>query len=230
MNFKKAFWVSDIHGCYDEFILMLKHWNPKEQLLVLGGDYIDRGQRSYDVLDVVQRLVYDNNGQVIALRGNHENLMIEAQETNNHELWVLNGGNKTLESIEHSVPIVLKEMVRFSKATELYYEFGNVLFVHAGVTRGVKRLDEMAEFDFTWNRDHYKTNNLTGKTIIFGHTPTRTIHNDTKNDDIWISKDGSKIAADGACVFGGQLNGLVVDLDGNILEKHVIKKVGEKDE
>ena len=151
--------------------------------------------------------------------------MIAAQETNNHELWVLNGGNKTLESIEHSVPIVLKEMVRFSKETELYYEFGNVLFVHAGVTRGVKRLDEMAEFDFTWNRDHYKTNNLTGKTIIFGHTPTRTIHNDTKNDDIWISGDGSRIAADGACVFGGQLNGLVVDLDGNILEKHVIKKV-----
>lgn len=43
--------ISDIHGCYNEFLLMLDkiHFSHKDQL-ILAGDYIDRGTQSYKML------------------------------------------------------------------------------------------------------------------------------------------------------------------------------------
>ena len=43
--------ISDIHGCYNEFLSMLeKIYFSESDNLVLAGDYIDRGKQSYEML------------------------------------------------------------------------------------------------------------------------------------------------------------------------------------
>ena len=43
--------ISDIHGCYDEFMELLKliHFSDRDELFVLG-DVIDRGPKPVEVL------------------------------------------------------------------------------------------------------------------------------------------------------------------------------------
>lgn len=43
--------ISDIHGCYNEFLSMLERISFSEaDHLILAGDYIDRGKQSYEIL------------------------------------------------------------------------------------------------------------------------------------------------------------------------------------
>ena len=48
--------------------------------------------------------------------------------------------------------------------------------------------------------------NETGKTFVFGHTPTMKLRTDGQ-PDLWVSED-NKIGIDGGAVYGGQLNGV----------------------
>lgn len=49
---------------------------------------------------------------------------------------------------------------------------GDVLFVHAGINQSLPDWRDSFEEDFLWNRRMFSQNNETGKTIVFGHTPT----------------------------------------------------------
>ena len=59
--------IGDIHGCYDEFVLLTKElgyqWNtdiplhPEGRKLVFLGDLTDRGKNSLAVIDTVSKLV-----------------------------------------------------------------------------------------------------------------------------------------------------------------------------
>ncbi len=76
--------IGDIHGCYDELILLekkIKTHSKKNNVLpyiISVGDLIDRGNKSAEVIEHF-RLGYQN-GTHIAMMGNHELLMIEALE------------------------------------------------------------------------------------------------------------------------------------------------------
>lgn len=72
----KIFAVSDIHSFYDELIEALDEAgfdrNNPNHLLVCCGDYLDRGPKSWDVIDFLSHL-----HNVVLVRGNHEDLMEE---------------------------------------------------------------------------------------------------------------------------------------------------------
>ena len=61
--------ISDIHGCFDEFLEMLDqvHFSERD-MLFLGGDYIDRGEKSAEML----RWLEDKPDNVICIQGNHD--------------------------------------------------------------------------------------------------------------------------------------------------------------
>ena len=61
--------MSDIHGCYDDFLTMLEqiNFNDDDQL-ILAGDYIDRGSQSFEMLKWIENAP-DN---VLLIKGNHE--------------------------------------------------------------------------------------------------------------------------------------------------------------
>ncbi len=61
--------MSDIHGCYDAFLAMLKKidFSDTDQL-IMAGDYIDKGTQSYEMLKWIEQCPPN----VRLLRGNHE--------------------------------------------------------------------------------------------------------------------------------------------------------------
>lgn len=80
--------VSDIHGCYQWLMEALKrrHFNPYEDLLISVGDIIDRGP------DCVKCLQLMDEKWFRAVRGNHEQMALDAIENNDFALWMSNGG------------------------------------------------------------------------------------------------------------------------------------------
>ena len=61
--------MSDIHGCFDELLDMLKTIDfTTDDKLIIAGDYIDRGNQSYEML----RWIEEKPDNVILLRGNHD--------------------------------------------------------------------------------------------------------------------------------------------------------------
>ena len=92
--------VSDIHGCLKTFKALVEEQvvlNPQDELYLLG-DFIDRGPDSKGVLDYVMQL--DEAGyQVHCLRGNHEDMMLQAvRDREDIGMWLFNGGQQALDS------------------------------------------------------------------------------------------------------------------------------------
>lgn len=67
--------ISDVHGHYEELMMLLEKadYNPNRDKLILLGDYIDRGEKSYEVIQMLKKL--QRKGSII-LRGNHEEILI----------------------------------------------------------------------------------------------------------------------------------------------------------
>lgn len=49
--------MSDIHGCYDELMTMLRKIKfSAEDKLIIAGDYIDRGTQNYEMLKWIESM------------------------------------------------------------------------------------------------------------------------------------------------------------------------------
>jgi serine/threonine protein phosphatase 1 len=85
--------LSDIHGCYKTLLALLKKC-PDEEVWC-AGDLVDRGSQSAEVVEHAIREKWK------CVRGNHEQMMIEAIEAGRGqtmEVWLQNGGDATLSS------------------------------------------------------------------------------------------------------------------------------------
>lgn len=97
--------ISDIHGCFDQFMEMLKliNFNEEDELYILG-DIIDRGPKSAEMLWWAIREAPSN---VHFLMGNHEDMMITACKEDTLTMrmgdsWAYNFGRDTIDQIRNS--------------------------------------------------------------------------------------------------------------------------------
>ena len=176
-DFKRILVIGDIHGHYKKFMSLYNKLNvTDEDLLIYLGDYIDRGpegETAY-VLDFMMREVKKDN--VIALRGNHEQMMIDF--FNDGDLnWLLNGGNKTGADIKNKMqtdPNIMTKVMEFADTRPLSHRMTingkDYFFCHAGVNPDVPLEEQKAE-SLLWIRDEF-INKYDGDTIVVvGHTP-----------------------------------------------------------
>jgi serine/threonine protein phosphatase 1 len=77
----RLFAIGDIHGCFDSLreLVENKIQLQKEDKLILLGDYIDRGNKSKEVVDFIIELS-KNGYDVIPLMGNHEAMLLDVFE------------------------------------------------------------------------------------------------------------------------------------------------------
>lgn len=162
--------MSDIHGEYKAMQLVLAQagYVPEADQLILLGDYIDRGPAVSAVVTELRRLVLAG---AVALRGNHEQMMIEAMASDEYELWEINGGRQTCASYAYAAK--MRSDAEFFAALPLYYETDRCIFVHAGLRPGVP-VDKQEEESLLWSRPR-DFEDYEGKTLVVGHTPVQTI-------------------------------------------------------
>src|SRR5690606_297313 len=154
MDKRRTIAISDIHGCLDEFLQLLRTvgYTAAADRLVLLGDYVDRGPKSREVLDTVLQLKQE--GEVIVLLGNHDRRFVDIAEDPDSPLverFFLHGGMETLASYwEAARPGEPFDRSRYRAACAwirehyphhldmlrqalLYYEEGTHVYVHAGL-------------------------------------------------------------------------------------------------
>ena len=173
---KRLFAIGDTHGCYDSFkeLVENKIQLQKDDKLILLGDYIDRGDKSKEVVDFIIELL-GNGYNLIPLMGNHEAMLLDAfKDEKNISKWIQNGGNETLKSFEiNSLKDIESKYIEFFKGLRYYYAFQDYLFVHGGFNDNLLNpfIDHSA---MLWKcGETYINPLLSDKTIVHGHNPVR---------------------------------------------------------
>ena len=230
--------MSDIHGCYDKYIQMLKKidFTDKDTLYVLG-DVIDRGDGSFKVL---QDMSMQTN--VIPIMGNHEyagyavlkdiqKLMFEVTDEN---LDALAESSLDIENIARTIEIwtnkyesastinefrmlseddrefMLEYIEEFSMYELIEVNGINYFLTHFGIPKGatLKNLDQYDGYDFIEAKLDYTTEYFKDTTIITGHLPTFVVDKKYRNH---IYRKNNIINIDTGAAFGETLACLCLD-------------------
>ena len=186
--------IGDMHGRSDVLADLLAtiredaNGSPRE--LVFLGDYVDRGPDSRGVIDLILGEADDPTASVMAIKGNHEEAMLEfLGDARSGPVWAQHGGGATLRSYgvrppanrmddadweraRRDLTAALPDTHRaFLEGLKLYLRRGDYLFVHAGIRPGVALAEQMPR-DLLWIRreflDHGKR---LEHVVVHGHTP-----------------------------------------------------------
>lgn len=205
--------MSDIHGCYAAFEAALQLVDLSgENKLILLGDYVHGGEDNYAVLDRIIALQRKyGEDKVIALRGNHEDMVIEGS-------WrISEHKSEHSHEIDYDEDDRDDEYISWMEDLPVYYVEGNTIFCHAGI-------DEEAEDMWEYNTDEYtftgKYPAQTGKfrcgdadmKIVAGHVYTSEIADDPRFHEIYFDGE-SHYYIDGMVLESGEILVLAVDTE-----------------
>jgi protein phosphatase len=212
--------IGDIHGCYDEFVMLTEKldysWesglpvHPQGRKLAFVGDLTDRGPQSLHVVQIVCDLVNDMNGYYVP--GNHCNKLYRYFLGRNvqvtHGLETTVAEYQALHKKEQNK--VRENFISLYEKSPLYHQLdqGNLIIAHAGIRQDyIGKSDKKvktfvlygditgnANPDGTPERRDWAKQYKGSAWIVYGHTPVqspRIIHN--------------TINIDTGAVFGGQL-------------------------
>jgi serine/threonine protein phosphatase 1 len=172
--------IGDIHGCLSAFDTLLATVNPQpgDQIVTLG-DYIDRGPNSKAIINRLIEL--HRRGQLVALRGNHELMMLRAREGDRYELyhWLTAGGESTLASYSQTATTkglasIPDEHWNFLENICVnWWETTSHFFVHANVYPNLP-LNQQPERMLFWQKFTNPPPHFSGKTMVCGHTSQKS--------------------------------------------------------
>ena len=194
--------IGDIHGCLkalDELVRLIAPV-PTDTIVFLG-DYIDRGPGSRGVVDRILALASQCN--VVALRGNHEEMLLAGRhdkDSRHSVFWRSNGGEQTIESYG-SVVQIPAEHIQFFQHCHLDHESDTHIFCHAAYGP-YRPMDQQDTDILLWHslRKSIPGPHMSGKIAVVGHTA----HSEVVNV-------GHLICIDTWCYGGGWLTGFDID-------------------
>jgi serine/threonine protein phosphatase 1 len=170
--------LGDIHGCFRALNTLVSYVPIRPDDLIVGlGDYVNRGPNSCAVLDWLA--ARKKAGGLVALRGNHEIMMLEARDNEAAvESWLSVGGNATLASYSYfgdrgQLIDVYDEHWDFLEQTVPYYETATHFFVHANALPEVP-LAEQPDYVLYWEQFNDPPAHESGKVMVCGHTSQKS--------------------------------------------------------
>ena len=221
---ERLYAIGDIHGRVDLLIRLLERieedgarfHDDRVIRLVFLGDYVDRGDDSRAVLEVLSDLAR-TGGTDMFLMGNHEATLLEFLDTPSiGPRWFSFGGLQTLasygvrpprgddEASLHRTRDAFAEALgahrKFLETLQLYAQSGDVLFAHAGVNPD--RPDPLEDRDALLRGcgQFLAANPVPGRRIVHGHFDSETP----------VSLPG-RICVDTGAYFTGRLTAVRLD-------------------
>ncbi len=176
--------AGDIHGDIVAFLAVIAHWKKQSNnpVLVLLGDFIDRGFYDERVINCLRNLLADNGADVLVIAGNHD-IALSYDSTSNKfsssvepseykdqlNSWILANDLETAKYIGDA-----QWFIEFIQRQPVAAFVGGVLLTHGGFPRldgeDVNVLEDR-QSDYTWNRlAEYPTRlmDYTSRTSEFG--------------------------------------------------------------
>jgi serine/threonine protein phosphatase 1 len=202
-----TFAVGDIHGCLDKLDRLLAtceaHAGERPTRYVFLGDYIDRGPHSRGVIDRLMAMQAARPGTVVCLRGNHEQMAVDAHaRARAVPLWLANNALSTLRNYDGRR--ISAEHLAWLNALPFCHDDGLRFFVHAGIDLAVP-LAAQAPGVMVWIREPFLSECDSvdcGRFIVHGHTPLPGGTPDLRR---------RRVNLDTAAVMGGPLTASVFD-------------------
>lgn len=185
--------IGDVHGCLDDLsrlegrIVADAAATTGRKLIVMLGDYIDRGPKSAQTLDWLLRRPPPGFERV-CLRGNHETLFRDAIVRPDHcKDWLAWGGLETLASYglnpddftrangrvrgQMLQSVIPTEHLTFLDELPILLDMPGFLLVHAGIRPGVP-IEDQSDQDLIWIREPFLSEDHgLPKIVVHGHTP-----------------------------------------------------------
>jgi serine/threonine protein phosphatase 1 len=250
MTQKTAYFIiGDIHGMHAQLTELLetsygkRYRNMERCILVFLGDYVDRGPQSAQVVKTIRELQAKVGKSqkwldVIALRGNHEQMMVDACTTSDpqdHFFWTRNGGRETMNSygVQNTWDVPKEDVEWMAKLPTRHINHDHkVIFVHAGFFPS--QYPEFSDDVAMWTRtemfmrsedEHTHMTGwdnplLEGYTVFHGHTP----QNYDKGQRPYHDK--RRVNLDTGACFGGNLSMAIfrpyMDEERNRLQFHQV--------
>lgn len=166
----RLFAIGDIHGCITALTTLIDVVELRDDdTVVTLGDYVDRGPDSRAVVEFIINL--GEVHKLVALRGNHEIMMLDAREKDSWlGPWLSYGGEATLQSYGGSFGDVPDAHFDFlENKLHRYYESETHIFVHANLAPDVALADQ-SDAALFWQKYKDPGPHNSGKTMVCGHT------------------------------------------------------------
>lgn len=189
--------IGDIHGCFAQMQTALEKIDADcaEQgianpAVVFLGDYVDRGERSREVLDFLMTLSQNEPDAVVCLKGNHEKMMLDFIDNPARagSRWLRYGGLQTLasfgigglsessgaerltEACEELLDAMPEGMEKWLRDLPLHWSSGNMHCVHAAMDPELP-VNLQGEATLLWGHPAFeRMNRSDGNWVIHGHT------------------------------------------------------------
>lgn len=217
--------IGDVHGRADllrELDQLIEADFPDWPVVFLG-DYVDRGDQSRAVLELLMTVDPEGRPPVQCLMGNHERMLLDFLDTPSQagRSWLRNGGLQTLASFSVAPPkpntgdgalVEVRDrlkaamgptMIDWLRQRPLTWKSGNVWAVHAGADPDIAM-------------DHQDP-----KTVLWGHPH---FHRKARSDDQWVvhghtvvdrpKQECGRISVDTGAYATGLLTAAAISADG----------------
>jgi len=199
--------IGDIHGKFHMLVELIAKIAPeKDDTLIFLGDYIDRGDMSFEVIEFLIGLNKKHN--CVFLMGNHEVMFLDFLSGIHENMFKMNGGYKTVNNYEihgydihHHTPYLERTLPRthidFLHNLKYYHETEEYIFVHAGLLPYIS-LEKQPKDELVWIRFRFIESSYDwGKKVIFGHTPSSE-----------VLFEANKICIDTGAAYSGPLTAI----------------------
>lgn len=223
----RVYAIGDIHGRADlldqlhDLIEADLSTAPEKAVIVYLGDYVDRGPDSHGVIERLTRHRFPGV-ETVALLGNHEDMLLQFLDAPyGASLWLTNGGDATLRSYHVRIPASFDDFLmaqrallgamprhhkQFLAGLPVQVQFGDYLFVHAGIRPGLP-LDRQSREQMIWIRDVFLNSESDhGLIVVHGHTIVHDVE--------WMP---NRIGVDTGAYTTGRLTALVLEGGGRRL-------------
>ena len=164
--------IGDIHGCHRSLVALEAFARiAPDDLVITLGDHVDRGPDSKAVVEWLMRR--HATGWLIALRGNHELMLLAAQTSAAaHAEWLDCGGDAVLASygVTHATGLPRSHLEFLATRLRSYALGPAHFFVHANAYPDAP-LEDQPEFMVYWEPFGRPGPHESGLTMVCGHTP-----------------------------------------------------------